>query len=98
MKPKRSWPGVPKMYSTMLLSIVTRPKSMATVVVVLVVTAPASSTCAPTEVMAASVVSGGISEIAPTSVVLPTPKPPATTILTGIGVLRTGSVGAAVSE
>src|SRR5215218_11496288 len=36
-------------------------------------------------VMAASVVSGMISETAPTKVVLPTPKPPAMTILTGVG-------------
>src|SRR4051812_8533903 len=36
-------------------------------------------------VIAASVVSGAMSEIAPTNVVLPTPKPPATTILTGTG-------------
>src|SRR5512132_1268297 len=36
-------------------------------------------------VMAASVVSGAISETAPTRVVLPTPKPPAMTILTGVG-------------
>src|SRR5437667_6372694 len=35
--------------------------------------------------MAASVVSTSISEIAPTAVVLPTPKPPAITIFTGIG-------------
>ena len=35
--------------------------------------------------MAASVVSGTISETAPTKVVLPTPKPPAMTILTGVG-------------
>src|ERR1700682_4057102 len=34
-------------------------------------------------VISASVVSGAISEIAPTVVVLPTPNPPATTILTG---------------
>src|SRR4029434_195207 len=37
--------------------------------------------------MPASVVSGMISETAPTKVVLPTPKPPAMTILTGVGAL-----------
>jgi len=42
-----------------------------------------SSRPALTAVTAASVVSGVISEIAPTNVVLPTPNPPATTILTG---------------
>ena len=36
-------------------------------------------------VISASVVSGEISEMAPTVVVLPTPKPPATMILTGTG-------------
>src|SRR3954452_1336557 len=60
--------------------MVMRPKSMATVVVSLPGTLDASSTPWPAEVMTASVVSGSISETAPTSVVLPTPKPPATTI------------------
>jgi hypothetical protein len=36
-----------------------------------------------------SVVSGGTSEMAATAVVLPTPKPPAITILTGVGGRRT---------
>src|SRR4051812_22839169 len=58
---------------------------MATVVVVFVDTFDVSSTSLLTEVRAASVVSGSISEMLPTKVVLPTPKPPATTILTGIG-------------
>src|SRR5947209_17511568 len=62
-----------------------RPKSMATVVVVLAVALPTLSTSSATFVMAASVVSGSISEIEPTNVVLPTANPPATTILTGIG-------------
>src|ERR687889_1759987 len=57
-----------------------RPKSMATVVVSLPGTLDASSTPTPAEVITASVVSGSISETAPTSVVLPTPNPPATTI------------------
>src|SRR5919199_3309094 len=60
--------------------MVMRPKSMATVVVSLPGTLDASSTPSPAEVMTASVVSGSISLTAPTSVVLPTPKPPATTI------------------
>src|SRR4029450_4631941 len=46
-----------------------------------------SSTPRLAVVMAASVVSGMISETAPTKVVLPTPKPPAMTILTGVGAL-----------
>src|SRR6185312_16290153 len=91
MKPKRSWPGVPNMYSTMLVSIVTRPKSSATVVLVFRSWWPGSSTAAAAVVIAASVVSGGMSDSAPMAVVLPTPKPPETTILTGIGV---GSEGA----
>src|SRR5688500_5450853 len=67
---------------------VMRPKSIATVVDVLVVEAvPASSTPSLTRVIAASVVSGVISEIDPTNVVLPTANPPAMTILTGMGTL-----------
>src|SRR2546421_12066841 len=65
--------------------MVTQPKSIATVVAVLPV--PGSKVSTPTDaaVISASVVSGAISEIAPTVVVLPTAKPPATTILTGTG-------------
>lgn len=54
---------------------------MATVVVVLFGTAERSSTPALADVITASVVSGMISETEPTNVVLPTPKPPAMTIL-----------------
>src|SRR6478735_8815548 len=61
---------------------------MATVVDDFCVAAPASSTPSDTFVIAASVVSGSISEIDPTNVVLPTAKPPATTILTGTGTFR----------
>jgi hypothetical protein len=57
-----------------------RPKSIATVVVVLSGTAEVSSTPMLGAVMTSSVRSGAISETAPTKVVLPTPKPPATTI------------------
>src|SRR5436190_7545091 len=60
--------------------MVMRPKSIATVVVSLLGTFDVSSTLAPAEVISASVVSGSISEIDPTRVVLPTPKPPAITI------------------
>ncbi|GAB4103708.1 hypothetical protein GCM10028790_27270 [Micromonospora taraxaci] len=63
--------------------------------------APGSSTPIPAVVISASVVRGAISEIAPTVVVLPTPKPPATRILTGIGGaagLPTGGVGSAPDE
>src|SRR5690348_602183 len=62
-----------------------QPKSIATVVVCLSGTWLMSSTPAATEVISASVVSGTISEMLPTDVVLPTPKPPAMTILTGSG-------------
>src|SRR5215471_12802036 len=65
-------------------SRVTRPKSIATVVVVLSGTCDRSSTPALAAVMTASVVRGVISETDPTKVVLPTPKPPATTILTEV--------------
>src|SRR5512144_501512 len=57
-----------------------RPKSMATVVVVLLGVAVRSSTPTLADVMTASVRSGTISETAPTNVVLPAPKPPDTTI------------------
>src|SRR5580693_1805388 len=61
-----------------------RPKSIATVVVFLSGTCDRSSTSVDATVMTASVVSGVISETDPTKVVLPTPKPPATTILTDV--------------
>src|SRR6202043_2651939 len=57
---------------------------MATVVVVLSGTCDRSSTPALADVMTASVVSGVISDTDPTKVVLPTPKPPATTIFTEV--------------
>src|SRR4051812_3101797 len=61
-------------------AMVIRPKSIATVVVALPGTFDGSSMPTPAAVITASVVSGVISETAPTSVVLPTPKPPAITI------------------
>jgi hypothetical protein len=57
---------------------------MATVVVVFSGTFDRSSTSVLAEVMIASVVSGVISDTDPTNVVLPTPNPPATTILTDV--------------
>src|SRR5918995_5022624 len=84
MKPKRSWPGVPNRYMTSVSSTVMRPKSMATVVVVLPWMWRRSSIPLDALVIAASVRSGSISEIAPTKVVLPTPKPPAMTNLTDV--------------
>src|SRR5213082_1189181 len=61
-----------------------RPKSIATVVVDLSGTCDRSSTSVLSTVMTASVVSGVISDTEPTNVVLPTPNPPATTILTDV--------------
>src|SRR5262245_41292000 len=61
-----------------------RPKSMATVVVVFPGTWRVSSTPTPADVMIASVVSGVISETEPTSVVFPTPNPPAMTIFADV--------------
>src|SRR5687768_11916958 len=84
MKPKRSCPGVPNRYMTSVSSTVMRPKSMATVVVVLAPMWRVSSMPVEALVMAASVRSGSISEIAPTNVVLPTPNPPAMTNLTDV--------------
>src|SRR5690606_23254872 len=60
--------------------MVMRPKSMATVVVCLSGVLERSSSGTLAWVMIASVLTGGISETEPTSVVLPTPTPPATTI------------------
>src|SRR5438874_13408862 len=85
MNPNRDCPGVPNRYSFRLRSMVTQPKSIATVVVVFPVASAGSSTPTDATVISASVVSGAISEIAPTVVVLPTAKPPATTIFTGTG-------------
>src|SRR5690606_32544654 len=70
----------PNRYRIRSLSSDTRPKSMATVVVLLLGVSETSSTCADASVITASVVSGRISDTAPTNVVLPTPNPPATTI------------------
>src|SRR3954452_21924727 len=71
---------------------------MATVVVVLPASPPGSSKPRPIEVMMASVVSGVISEMAPTSVVLPTPKPPATMIFTAVIRLDPGRCRSEVAE
>src|SRR5256885_15670131 len=95
MKPNRSCPGVPKRYILTSSSMVIQPKSNATVVVVLFGTWPVRSMSALTDVMAASVVSGGLSEIAPTVVVFPTPNPPAMTIFTGVGGRRLPALGSA---
>src|SRR5689334_18494264 len=64
--------------------MVTQPKSIAMVVVVFP-GRPGTSMPTDAVVISASVVSGAISEIAATVVVLPTPNPPATMILTGTG-------------
>src|SRR5262245_25238376 len=74
-----------------------RPKSMATVVVVLPGTARLSSTPSLPDVMIASVGSGVISETEPTSVVLPTPNPPAITIFADVTRPTIGR-GGAISE
>src|SRR4051812_37106855 len=84
MNQKRVWPGVPNRYRMRSRSMLIRPKSIATVVVVLPGTCRLSSTPTPAEVMIASVVSGVISETDPTSVVLPTPNPPAMTIFADV--------------
>src|SRR5437764_3605796 len=80
MNQNRVCPGVPNRYRIRSVAIVIRPKSMATVVVAFPGTFVGSSMPTPAAVITASVVSGVISETAPTSVVLPTPNPPATTI------------------
>src|SRR6266498_2699594 len=80
MNQNRVCPGVPNRYRIRSCAMVIRPKSIATVVVALPGTFAGSSMPTPACVITASVVSGVISETAPTSVVLPTPNPPATTI------------------
>src|SRR5215472_2888377 len=84
MNQNRCCPGVPNRYKISPASRVTRPKSIATVVVVLSGTCDRSSTPVDADVITASVVSGVISETDPTKVVLPTPNPPATTIFTDV--------------
>src|SRR3954470_23610747 len=84
MNQNRVWPGVPNRYRIRSRSIVIRPKSIATVVVDLPGTCRVSSTPTPAVVMIASVVSGVISDTEPTSVVLPTPNPPAMTIFADV--------------
>src|SRR3954468_14935393 len=87
----RSWPGVPNRYSRSDSSRLIRPKSSATVVVTLPGTRSLWSTPAAAVVMSASVSSGSISEIDPTNVVFPTPKPPLITIFTETGELLEGA-------
>src|SRR4051812_16184815 len=65
--------------------MVIRPKSIATVVVVLRSTPETSSTPTLRSVRCSSVRSGRISLTAPTMLVLPTPNPPATRIFTASG-------------
>src|SRR5690606_21079401 len=82
---KRSCPGVPNRYRTMSLLIVIRPKSMTTVVLPLASTPARSSVAALASVRISSVCSGRISRHDPTIVVLPTPNPPATKVLSARG-------------
>src|SRR5690606_26780926 len=81
MNQNRACPGVPNMYMISSSSRVSRPKSIATVVVFLSGVAETSSWATLASVITASVVTGGISDTEPTSVVLPAPNPPAMTIL-----------------
>src|SRR3954454_6950745 len=78
--------------------MVRRPKSIATVVVVLSMAGWRWSTVSLAAVIHASVFTGGISEMAPTQVVLPTPKPPAMTILAEVSPGRGGAGGAGSGE
>src|SRR3954471_2534951 len=95
MNANRDGASLPNRYSCRVWSIVRQPKSIAMVVVVLVEAGPGSSTPTDSMVISASVVSGEISDIAPTVVVFPTPNPPATMIFTGTGgvVCGRGSLG-----
>src|SRR5580698_3525621 len=84
MNEKRSWPGSPNRYTATFLPSVIRPKSSATVVVVLPPTPDRSSRPTLAVVSVSSVRSGLTSLIAPTRVVLPDPKPPAMRILCAV--------------
>src|ERR1700754_623747 len=75
-----------------------RPKSMATVVEIFVEGTGTSSMPTPAVVMSASVRTGGISGMAPTNVVLPTPKPPATTIFAAVIRSRAGLLSTKSTE
>src|SRR6202161_4133321 len=85
MNQNRSWPGVPNRYKDRSDRKVIRPKSMATVVVVLPATPLMSSTPTLRSLSVSSVRSGRISLTALTRVVLPTPNPPAMRILAVVG-------------
>src|SRR6516162_4004064 len=85
MNQKRSWPRVPNRYRLTPPRKLIRPKSMATVVVVFRSTPAVSSMPVPRSLSTSSVRSGRISLIVRTSVVLPTPNPPAMMILVMIG-------------
>src|SRR4029453_1627238 len=97
MNQKRDWPGVPNRYRISCSSTVMRPKSIATVVVVLSGTAAVSSIPTDMAVIFCSVVRGGISDTHPTKVVLPAPNPPATGPLGGMGGRGAGGGGRGVS-
>src|SRR6266568_723982 len=96
MNQNRCCPGVPNRYRMRPASRVARPKSIATVVVVLSGVWDRSSRPSLAVVITASVVSGVISDTDPTKVVLPTPKPPATTILTDVIAVSAAPLGAAL--
>src|SRR3569833_221578 len=95
----RSCPGAPNRYSTISSFSVMRPKSKATVVVVLASTPSAASMPTPAVVMTSSVLSGRISLTARTMVVFPTPNPPTITIFRAFfAVLRTGTIWSEIFE
>src|ERR1700722_7266979 len=98
MNEKRSWPGMPNRYSTILAPRVIRPKSRATVVVVLRPTPVRSSRPMLAVVRASSVCSGRTSLIAPTRVVLPAPNPPAMRILCAVKAGTVAAVPPGLSE
>lgn len=95
---KRSWPGAPKRYSTERSSSEIRPKSKATVVDVFECTPSRWSTASPARVMVSSVFSGRISLTERTMVVLPTPKPPTTTIFSPLSAVARRAARSEVAE
>src|SRR4029450_1949930 len=97
MNQKRDWPGVPNRYRISCSSTGLRAGAMATVVVVLSGTIAVSSTPTDRAVICCSVVSGGISEIAPTKGVLPARNPPATRTVSGMSSRRAGGGGRGLS-
>src|SRR5699024_6249741 len=92
MNQKRACPGVPNKQRTTPPWMVIRPKPRATGVVASSSAPSRSSTPELASVIISSVLRGGISLTEATKVVLPVPKPPATSTFTACGITSWGFV------